>query len=191
MINWKEIWEIHSPHFKNGYGIVPLTKDLSFRLVPGPGFGDLSHPTTNLVLDFLKPLVMGKIVIDIGCGSGILSIAAALLGAKAVFAFEIDEDSIHHAEENFKLNGLEIFLNKTPPAVDLVTINMISSEQRLALEQYSFIKKFPHTLLTSGLLKKEKNAYLKEMDDWELVYEHSKGEWLGLNLFFSNHSFNR
>ena len=182
MINWKEIWKIHSPHFKNGYGIVPLSKELSFRLVPGPGFGDLSHPTTNLVLDFLKPLVKGKTVIDIGCGSGILSIAAMLLGAKAVYAFEIDEDSIHHAEENFKLNELKIFINKTPPIVDLVTINMISSEQKIALEQYPFIKEFPHTLLTSGLLKSEKASYLKEMSNWELITERSKGEWLGLHL---------
>lgn len=182
MINWKEIWEIHSPHFKNGYGIVPLSRDLSFRLVPGPGFGDLSHPTTNLVLDFLKPLVKGKTVIDIGCGSGILAIAASLLGAKAVYAFEIDEAAIRHAEENFKLNELKIFLNEKPPVVDLVTINMISSEQRVALEQYPFINKFPHTFLSSGLLKKEKEPYLKEMAGWKLIKERSKGEWLGLHL---------
>ncbi len=182
MINWKEIWKIHSPHFKNGYGIVPLSKDLSFRLVPGPGFGDLSHPTTNLVLDFLKPLVKGKTVIDIGCGSGILSIAAALLGAKAVYAFEIDPEAIRHAEENFKLNHLKIFINKEPPTADLVTINMISSEQRLALEQYPFIKKFPIHLLSSGLLKQEREPYLKEMANWQLIKERSKGEWLGLHL---------
>ncbi len=186
MINWKEIWQIHSPHFKDGYGIVPLSKEKSFKLVPGPGFGDLSHPTTNLVLEFMKPLVQGKIVVDIGCGSGILSIAASLLGAKAVYAFEIDPDSINHAKENFSLNHLNLFLNETPPSVDLVLINMISSEQKIALEQYPFIKKSPHTLVSSGLLKEEKERYLKEMQEWRLIQAKTKQNWLGLQLLYNS-----
>ncbi len=182
MINWKEIWEIHAPHFKEGHAVVPLSKKLSFKLKPGPGFGDLSHPTTNLILNFMKPLIKGKTVIDIGSGSGILSIAAALLGAKEVYAFEIDEDAIHHSLENFKLNNLKIFLNKNPPLVDLVTINMISSEQKMALTQYPFIQKFPTTILSSGLLLHEKEAYLKEMSPWKLVQEKKEKGWLGLHL---------
>lgn len=182
MINWKEIWEIHCPHFKNDHAVIPLSKNLSFRLRPGPGFGDLSHPTTKLLLHFMKPLVKGKTVIDIGSGSGILSIAAKLLGAKEVYAFEIDEDAIHHSLENFKLNDLKIFLNKKPPHVDLVTINMISSEQKIALEQYPFIKEFPTTILSSGLLLEEKEAYLKEMSSWSLVRKKKQKGWLGLHL---------
>ena len=185
MINWEEIWEIHSPFFKNGYGIVPLSSELSFRLNPGPGFGDLSHPTTNLVLDLMKPLIKGKTVVDIGCGSGILSIAAKLLGAKEVYAFEIDPDAINHAEENFKINNLKIFLNKKPPSLDLILINMISSEQRIALEQYPFIKQFPHTLLSSGLLVEEKERYLKEMHEWRVVRTKSKKNWLSAELLFN------
>jgi len=182
MINWKEIWEIHCPHFKNGHALIPLSKNISFKLKPGPGFGDLSHPTTNLLLNFMKPLVAGKTVIDIGSGSGILSITAALLGAKEVFAFEIDGDAITHSLENFKLNNLKIFLNKKPPRVDLVTINMISSEQKIALEQYPFIKEFPTTILSSGLLCEEKEAYLKEMSKWRLIKEKKEKGWLGLQL---------
>ncbi len=182
MINWDKIWKIHSPFFKDGFGVIPLTKDLSFRLKPGPGFGDLSHPTTKLMLNFLKPLVKDKIVIDIGSGSGILSIAAALLGAKEVYAFEIDEDAILHSRENFKLNNLDIHLNKEPPKVDLVLINMISSEQRIALKQYPFIKDHPHTLLASGLLKEERDSYLKEMQEWQAIGEAIEGDWLSINF---------
>ena len=173
MINWEEIWEIHSPFFKNGYGIVPLSSELSFRLKPGP------------VLDLMKPLIKGKTVVDIGCGSGILSIAAKLLGAKEVYAFEIDPDAINHAEENFKINNLKIFLNKKPPSLDLILINMISSEQRIALEQYPFIKQFPHTLLSSGLLVEEKERYLKEMHEWRVVRTKSKKNWLSAELLFN------
>jgi ribosomal protein L11 methyltransferase len=187
MINWKEIWKIHAPHYKNGYGFVPLPGKNPFRLIPGPGFGDLSHPTTNLVLDLMTPLVKDKVVIDIGCGSGILSIAASLLGAKAVYPFEIDPDSILHAEENFKLNDLKISLNKIPPAHDLVLINMISSEQKIALTQYPFLKQSPHTLISSGLLPQEKSSYLQEMQPWTPLESRQKLGWLALKLIFATY----
>ncbi len=185
MINWEEIWKIHAPHYKNGYGFVPLPGRKPFPLIPGPGFGDLSHPTTNLVLKLMTPLVKDKIVVDIGCGSGILSIAAKLLGAKSVYAFEIDPDSILHAQENFKLNQLDICLNKIPPTHDLVLINMISSEQKIALDQYPFLKKAPHTLISSGLLAKEKTSYLKQMTPWTPLDSLEKGEWLAFKLIFN------
>lgn len=182
MINWEAIWKIHSPYFKGGLAFVPLTETLSFPLKPGPGFGDLSHPTTQLVLESMKPLVKGKVVIDVGCGSGILSIAAALLGAKAVYAFEIDPDAISHAKENFKLNNLKILLNEKPPEIDIVCINMISSEQAFALNQYPFIKKFPCTLLSSGILAEEKERYLQAMKGWNLIKTSQNGHWLGFQL---------
>jgi ribosomal protein L11 methyltransferase len=181
-INWDDIWKIHAPHYKDGCCHIPLDQDKTIFLEPGPGFGDLSHPTTELIINFLKPLAKNKIVVDIGSGSGILSIAAALLGAKAVYPFEIDQDAISHAKRNFKINNLKIPINQIPPQFDLVCMNMISSEQKIALEQYPFIRKHPHLLLSSGILIEEKETYLKNMNSYSFEKENSSQGWLALAL---------
>lgn len=184
-INWSDIWKIHAPHYKDGYAHIPYDKDKTFLLKPGPGFGDLSHPTTSLIFEFLKPLAKDKIVVDIGSGSGILSIAAAKLGAKAVYPFEIDLEAIDHAKENFKINNLEIPINQIPATFDLVCINMISSEQKIALEQYPFIERHPHKLLSSGLLAEEKRRYLESMPRYTLEKEKQSQGWISLLLTFN------
>lgn len=70
-------------------------------------FGTGTHPTTQLCLQILEArLERGQNVIDVGCGSGILSLAAARLGAGSVIGVDIDPESIPIAEQNAQLNGL-------------------------------------------------------------------------------------
>lgn len=72
------------------------------------GWGNGAHPTTRLCLDFLSNAVReGDIVLDYGSGSGILSIAAAKLGAKSCLAVEIDEDCLTATHKNAKLNAVD------------------------------------------------------------------------------------
>ena len=74
---------------------------------PGLTFGTGSHATTRLCLQALEKLVRpGMKVLDLGCGSGILSIAALLLGAERAFACDIDEKAVDVAYENAALNGV-------------------------------------------------------------------------------------
>ena len=75
------------------------------RLDPGMAFGTGSHATTRMCLDLMD--VKGKTVIDVGCGSGILGIAAAILGAKSVYMCDIDEQAVRFAKENAAQNGVE------------------------------------------------------------------------------------
>ena len=73
---------------------------------PGLAFGSGSHPTTQLCLETLEKYVdENSTVLDIGCGSGILSIAALLLGAKSAFGVDIDELAVKTAKENALQNG--------------------------------------------------------------------------------------
>lgn len=73
---------------------------------PGLAFGSGSHPTTRLCLETLERYVKdGYKVLDIGCGSGILSIASLLLGAKTAFGVDIDSLAVKTAKENAKQNG--------------------------------------------------------------------------------------
>lgn len=84
--------------------------EIVLQIDPGMAFGTGTHETTSLCLrlmeKYLSDFPENKKVLDIGCGSGILSIAAALLGAGEVMAVEIDKDAVSVAEENVKLNGV-------------------------------------------------------------------------------------
>ena len=71
-------------------------------------FGNGHHPTTKMCLEQLEALSpTGLNVLDVGCGSGILSIAAARLGARSVFGLEIDSVSVNVAKQNVRENGVE------------------------------------------------------------------------------------
>jgi ribosomal protein L11 methyltransferase len=75
---------------------------------PGMAFGTGTHPSTRLCLIALEDYIRdGDRVIDLGCGSGILSIAAARLGAEKVLALDVDQQAIRVAHDNVHLNGLE------------------------------------------------------------------------------------
>lgn len=190
-VNWDYIWSLHAPHYDQGVVKIPLKEEISLLLTPGPGFGDLSHPTTDLMLTMLKTIPLeGKIVVDIGVGSGILSLAALLLGAKKAYAFEIDPPSIQHSKKNAELNNLshKILFNEIPACFSIVLMNMISSEQRTALKEYPFIREQPHTLLSSGVLVEEKKAYLNERKEWTLNQLHLKEGWLGCHFFYRQNS---
>ena len=80
---------------------------VALRLNPGLTFGTGSHATTRLCLTALeKHITGGQTVLDLGCGSGILSIAALRLGAESAFACDIDEKCVDVAYENAALNGI-------------------------------------------------------------------------------------
>ena len=80
----------------------------ALRLNPGLAFGTGGHATTRLCLTALEKIVRpGMRVLDLGCGSGILSIAALLLGAESAFACDIDEKAADVAYENAALNGVD------------------------------------------------------------------------------------
>jgi ribosomal protein L11 methyltransferase len=156
MIDWKEIWKIHSPYYKDGTFALLLPNNKEVLFEPGPAFGDGSHPTTNLMLEHLPSIVEDKIVVDVGAGSGILSLAASKLSAKQVFALEIDPPSIETMKKNIALNKVEnISINQRPDHFDVVLINMISSEQKIALNAYPYLLKKRALFLISGLLEEE------------------------------------
>ena len=188
MINWKEIWQTHAPFFKDGISKIPLGDNKFIKLAPGAGFGDLSHPTTSLCLTLLSQNISFGNCVDIGTGSGILAIAAAMQGAKKVFAYEIDPESIEHAKENIALNGLSDVITLNPPdnpsQFDLLLLNMISGEQKVALDAYHFANQCNHTRIISGVLAEQDIAYRKNFSNGVLKEKRQKGEWMAYNFSF-------
>jgi len=96
---------------------------------PGRAFGTGAHPTTRLTLELLQELEAGSLL-DVGCGSGVLSIAAAKLGFAPVVAMDVDEIAVAVTLENARLNGVEIAartanaLTDQLPPVDAVVANV-------------------------------------------------------------------
>ena len=86
----------------------PYRRELVLRLDPGMAFGTGMHPTTQLCLETLEDRVHpGMDMIDLGCGSGILAIAAVKLGARRALGVDVDPQAVRVARENVLLNGVE------------------------------------------------------------------------------------
>ena len=178
MIDWHEQWAQFAEGFRDGYAHIQVGSKV-LRLAPGPGFGDLSHPTTRLMLQLMQGRVAGQRILDVGCGSGILTLASVLLGAESAIGIDIDLEALIHARENNKLNGLKArFATAVPQnaSYDVALMNMILSEQQM-------VKRPPaKTWITSGILVRQKAQYLKVSAEWgwRPIGEARQGEWLGL-----------
>ena len=115
--NWTEQWKSAFPPQRIGKrlviaptwdDIVPQPSEVFIRLDPGMAFGTGQHATTQLALELLEIAIADTdVVADIGTGSGILSIAAAKLGAKRVDAVDLDETTIPIAQSNIQLNKVD------------------------------------------------------------------------------------
>lgn len=202
-IDWHAQWAAHGSDFHNGCVHVDLkqygTRRQEFvpsvlKLQPGPGFGDLSHPTTHLVLKLMSNHVKNENVIDIGCGSGILSLAAAAMGAKSVTGIDIDEGAVIHAKSNSQLNGMDKTIDfilpqhfhpknhaKNSKTDFIILMNMIESEQIQASNSLPTIHPHTKTAITSGILKEGRKSYLKLTQSWgwQLQAETEESGWLG------------
>ena len=185
--DWQMQWETHAKNFREGFmHLKVLEKDIILQ--PGPGFGDLSHPTTKLVFELMPPYVENQLVIDVGCGSGILSLAALALGASQVIGIDIEEAALSHARKNAELNEMSssiIFCSPEefipPPTQKVVLMNMISSQQLIAWLSLSPLHFSTSFLITSGILDEEKGSYLKMIKNWgfQVKEESLKEGWWG------------
>jgi len=174
-IDWNKQWALHAPNFQNGFAYV---KPWGFRLQPGPGFGDLSHPTTRLMLE-LMPKKINLPVVDIGCGSGVLALAAHFAGAPKVYGIDIDQDAIVHAQDNAKRNQANIFFGKKLPCIPkrcLVLMNMISSEQRVAWEAHKALHSSVEIMIVSGFPTQEQ----VDVSYGELTQKIELEGWIGM-----------
>src|SRR5690606_34532708 len=107
----------------------PDADAINIELDPGMAFGTGSHPTTRLCLEWLcEAVVPGCSVLDYGCGSGILGIAAAKLGAGEVLGIDIDEKAVDAARDNAARNHADMRLQHSAvplgDAFDLVVANI-------------------------------------------------------------------
>jgi ribosomal protein L11 methyltransferase len=120
------LWIVPSWH------VAPDPTAINLELDPGLAFGTGSHPTTHLCLEWLCDKVRGgERVLDYGCGSGILALAAAKLGAADVLGVDIDERAIEAAADNAARNGVALRLTHSKQALtetfDIVVANILTN----------------------------------------------------------------
>jgi len=142
--DWAEVWKKYYKPFYAGEHLVvkptwepftPQPGDKIIEIDPGMAFGSGTHETTGMCLSLLEEYLHGgETVIDVGTGSGILAIGAALFGAARVLAIDIDPDAVRVARENVKHNGVDQtvsvqegnLLDRVEEVCDLCVANIIS-----------------------------------------------------------------
>ena len=166
--DWAERWrEFHRPVLVADRAWVrppwsePRPGTLDLVIDPARAFGTGAHPTTRLSLELLLELAPRGAFTDIGCGSGVLAIAAARLGFEPVFALDNDPAALEATLANARRNDVELArterldLRSDPlPPAPTVTANLIRS---LILALARRMPESPETLIVSGLLEGEED----------------------------------
>ena len=167
--DWAERWRrFHSPILIGGRIYVrPPWDEPAVRLGvnevvidPGQAFGTGAHPTTRMCLELMLELEPEGSLADLGCGSGVLAIAAAKLGFRPVIALDSDRAAVVTAERNARENAVELarverhdLRREPPPAADVVVANLM---RPLLLRVAELIGDAgPRALIVSGLLETE------------------------------------
>lgn len=160
------------------------------RIKPGMAFGTGDHATTQLCIRALaKSVKPGDRVIDVGCGSGILSILSVKLGSSYALGLDIDQDAVNNAEENLALNSVESVVEIRqgtanagipPESFDLAVANINRMEIVESYDKIEPLVKSGGTLIFSGILDGEEGYMVdffkrQELNDVEITRQD---EWV-------------
>lgn len=192
--DWEREWmdNFHPMQFGRRLWICPSWREVpdpqavNVMLDPGLAFGTGTHPTTALCLEWLDNLdLSGKTVIDFGCGSGILAIAAIKLGAAKVIGIDIDPQALLASKDNAARNGvedqIEVYLPKDQPeglVADVVVANILAGPLRELSPIIKGLLKPGGQLAMSGILDTQAESVAEfYRDDLELDPIAEKSEW--------------
>lgn len=160
---------------------------INLILDPGMAFGTGSHPTTRLCLEWLERNVSEACtVLDYGCGSGILAIAAARLGAARVAGVDIDPLAVEAARANAERNAVTaLFADSAEPVAgeyDVVVANILSNPLRVLAPAICAHVRFGGRLALSGILREQAEEIIGIYAQWlPMQVADSREDWVCLS----------
>ncbi|AIQ02452.1 50S ribosomal protein L11 methyltransferase [Streptococcus pyogenes] len=194
--NWKKYYE--PARITHDLTIVPSWTDYDasagekvIKLDPGMAFGTGTHPTTKMSLFALEQILRGgETVIDVGTGSGVLSIASSLLGAKTIYAYDLDDVAVRVAQENIDLNqgtdNIHVaagdLLKGVSQEADVIVANILADILVLLTDDaYRLVKKEGYLIL-SGIISEKLDMVLEAAFSAGFFLETHmvQGEWNAL-----------
>ena len=195
--DWEREWMTHYHPMQFGQNFwvcpswieVPDANAVNLMLDPGLAFGTGTHPTTALCLEWLASESLNdKSVIDYGCGSGILGIAAILLGASSVSGVDIDPQALTATQDNLVRNGLDkerlpVFFPESfaSEPVDLVIANILAGPLKVLAPTLAELVKSEGQLILSGLLIDQADELISTYSEWfDMEPPSTKEEWVRL-----------
>lgn len=199
--DWKDNWKEYFKPAKISDRIVikPTWEDyektgdeLVIEIDPGMAFGTGSHPTTSLCVKFLERYLEpgADAVLDVGCGSGILSIASALLGAKTVLAVDIDPVAVDVTRQNVELNGLSSKIRTMEgdltkglsERADIVAANLMADLVIRLSKDVAAHLKGKSIFISSGILIEKREAVAAAIEEcgFRILDVMEEGEWCAI-----------
>lgn len=180
----KPTWEEYSPK----------ESELVIEIDPGMAFGTGTHETTSLCMKLMEKYLgedaAGKSVLDIGCGSGILSIGAALLGSSDVLGVEIDEDAVRVASENILLNNVSDRASAVRGDLtegidfkaDIILANLMADLVMKLAEDAAGHLKNGGIFISSGILTEKRDVVVEAIKNagFDIVEVAEDGEWCAI-----------
>ena len=212
--NWMEAWKQHYKPILIGQriAVVPAWMDspepnrIAIKIDPGMAFGTGTHPTTQLCLELMEVFFTQSSIenrqldtlIDVGCGSGILSIAAIKLGAKSALGVDIDAGSILNARENANTNSIgdelilevgsvqEILEDKFPFSKAPLVVANILAPVIVRLFDAGLVKLIDEkgAIILSGILQEQAQSVIDAAQKRSLTLKEQRqmGDWVALML---------
>jgi ribosomal protein L11 methyltransferase len=194
---WEREWlkDFHAMRFGKRLWVVPHHETVDepgaviVRLDPGLAFGTGTHPTTALCLEWLDGhLALGETVIDYGCGSGILAIAAAKLGARSASCFDIDPQALIATRNNAAANeiGARVQVYESaddlPRPVDLLVANILSGPLCDLASSFAGLVRPGGSLVLAGLMEHQAAEVTQAHSAWFDMRPFGKrDDWVGLS----------
>lgn len=200
--DWAEHWKQYYKPFRAGDRLVvkpswekfdPQTGDLVIEMDPGMAFGTGTHETTAMCLRMLERYARpGCVCLDVGCGTGILGIACALLGARTVTAIDLDLTAVQVAERNVQANGVadtvrvhqgDLLKERAAGELaDVLVANIIADVIRALAEPARAHIAPGGVMICSGIIREREEDVLESLSaaGYEVAERMEQGEWVCL-----------